>query len=486
MPGPALSAAGRPAPLLAGGAAGAVAAFGGLVAWAPEAAPFAVPGLAAAVVAVVAAPAVRDWEVGGLVAVLALSFSALGSSDGVSVLQVVFGVALLGYVVAWYAAALVGGRRVIRGWTDVAAAAFFVLAGAGGLLVALASGTSGVDLRSDLTCVLALALFFPVREVCVRAGRGPETIAASLLVIGLAATVVSALRVYNALTGATELYEIVDVRVSMGEVQIIAGLLVGLLAMTVVRGRAARAGLGLAVAALLGGLLLAKSRGPWITAVLGLVVAGALAPPVSRRRLVPYAVGGAAAAVAAGVAVLGNQLVLVGVGLLRRFLSISSALTQDVSLINRYAETADAMRAVWQSPVVGHGWGATVLRFDLTVLVSLRAGFLHNGYVWFLHKVGVVGLACFLGLYLGALGSGALAARTAGAPDHHRALAAAGVGVLVAFAVLALPSNPFAVLDQMIVVTLVLGLVSGLRERHRPAAPPAVPATAPPVARPAP
>ena len=175
-------------PLRVGGAALALAGLGGLVVWAPETVPFAVPVLAGLVVAVVALPALEDWETWGLVGVLVLSLSALGSSDKVSVFQIVFGVALLGYVVVWYGTALLGGRRLVRGWTDVAAVAFFVLSGAGGLLLALASGTSGVYLRSDLTCVLALALFFPVREVCVRAGRGPEVVAGLLLALGLAAT----------------------------------------------------------------------------------------------------------------------------------------------------------------------------------------------------------------------------------------------------------------------------------------------------------
>ena len=272
---------------------------------------------------------------------------------------------------------------------------------------------------------------------------------------------------YNALTGATELYEIVDVRVSMGEVQITAGLLLGLLSMTVARQRAVRVALGLAVAGLLGGLILAKSRGPWITALLGLLVAGALSPRLSRRRLAPYAVGGAVSTVVAGVLVFGDQLFLVGVGLLRRFTSISEAMTQDVSLLNRYAETNDALQVIGQSPVVGYGWGATVSRFDLIATGTLQAGFLHNGYVWFLHKVGVVGLVCFLALFLGALASGAFASLTPGASDQHRAFAAAGTGILVAYAVLALPSNPFAVFDQMLVVTLVLGLTSGLWERRR-------------------
>ena len=457
-----------PAAVLRLGGAGALAAFVVLLGLAPEAIPWAVPALALVLFVAVAAPAVREWELRGFVAVVVLSLSALGADDtGTDVFEVAFGVSLLAYLVAWYGKVLIGGRRFLRSWTDVAAVSFFVLGGLGGLVTALLVGTDPTFLRSDLTCVLALALYFPARELCVRSKRGPEVLAVALLFLGLMATASSAFRVYNALTGATQIYEVVDVRVSMGEIQITAGLLTGLLWTTVARKATVRIILVVIVAALLGGLILAKSRGPWITAALGVVVAGVIAPEVARRRLVPYAVGGVLAMLAVGIAVLGDRLALIGIGLLRRLTSISGAMTQDVSLLNRYAETNDALEVIARSPIFGYGWGATVDRFDLIVLGSLQAGFLHNGYVWYLHKVGLVGLIAFLGLFGGALLAGGLAARTEGASDRHRAFAAASAGILVAYAVLALPSNPFAVLDQVFVVVIVLGMASGLWERRR-------------------
>ena len=455
-------------------AAGAALALGAFLVVAPEAVPFAVPALAALLALALATPSIRDWETAGLVGVLVLSISAIGSdADGADALEITFGAALLLYVLGWYGTTLLGGRRFVRSWTDVAALAFFVVAGGGGLLVALVFGIAGTDLRSDLTCLLAFALFFPAREVCIRSERGPELLGDVLLVLALAATAASALRLYNALTGATEIYEIVDVRVSSGEVQIIAGLLLGLLWMTVTRQRAVRVALIGTVAVLLGGLLLAKSRGPWITAILGLLVAGALAPWSSKRRLIPYTVGGVVATGIVGFMVLGDRLSLIAIGLLRRFSSISGAMTQDISLLNRYAETAYTMKEVWQSPVFGHGWGAPVEAFDLINLVSTTHSFVHNGYAWLLHKVGIVGLLCFLCLFGGAMASGVFASRTAALPRHHRALAAAGTGILTAYTVLALPSNPFAVLDQVIVVVVVLGLTAGLWERGQLARPPA-------------
>jgi hypothetical protein len=49
--------------------------------------------------------------------------------------------------------------------------------------------------------------------------------------------------------------------------------------------------------------------------------------------------------------------------------------------------------------------------------------------------------------------------------DVDKTSMAAGVGAMVAFLLLAIPSNPFAVLDQVIVVVLTISLLSGLAMR---------------------
>ena len=448
-----------------------------VVVLAPEAAPL-VPVL---LVLLVAGGALVVWgasatlertagapRAAALVLVSVLSLAALGGDDGVDPFEIAFGIVLLLYPVAWYTLSAVEGYRFIRRAPDVVLAGFFVHALIVGVGLALLGDGLNSEFRSDVTTVLAFSLFFPAREVVARQDNGPRLVAGLLLMLSIAAAASSAYRLAQTFSNATAYYEIVDVRVASGEIQIIAGLLVALSAVTAARSRAARLGLLATAGVLLGGLVLAKSRGPWVVAAGGLVLAGLLLPAKGRWRLLGY--GGAGAVLLFGSAVLffGEQLVLVGVGLLRRLTSISSAFTQDVSLLNRYEETAEAWREVRQSPVLGHGWGAQIYRNDLIVNGSFSWGFVHNGYVWLWHKVGAVGLVLFAIPFVSVPLYAVRATRSARLSDEHRAYAAATVGAIAAFAVLGLPSNPFAVLDQMVVVTLTMALGAGLYERAFP------------------
>ena len=476
MPGPSTPALPTPTSGRLGAAPALVALLGlagvgAVTALAPEAlGPLAV-ALAAALAGAVAVLALRLTPTGGFVVVVVLSLAAQGNDEGADALEVVFGVSLLAYLAAWYGTTLLGGRRFVRNGADVALGLYLLGGAVVGTGLSVVLGNYSVDLRSDLTCLLALALYFPAREVCVRSPRGVEIVAGLLLLLGVFAAGTNAARLLGALSGATELYEVVDVRVSSGEVPMIAALLCALAWLTTAPSRRGRLALLFVVVATLGGLVLAKSRGPWVTAAVGVVVAFALLVPGARRRLVTSLALGGALAVGAGVLVLGSDLFLIGIGLLRRLASISGAATADISLLNRYVESAAAWAAIKGNPVLGYGWGAPVTRFDLLTLTTTRWSFLHNGYLWVWHKVGLWGLALLVAGYAGVVGQGVQAARR-GLDRTGRALAAAGVGALVAFSILALPSNPFVVSDQVLVVGLVLGLVSGVHERER-ALPPA-------------
>ena len=224
--------------------------------------------------------------------------------------------------------------------------------------------------------------------------------------------------------------------------------------------------LGVAVF-VLGGLIIARSRAQWLAGVIGLVVAGALAPSKTRRTLVPTLGLGVASGAIAGVLLLGERLTLFAIGLARRFTSISSSFGQDISLLNRYLETDAAWAEVLKSPVIGYGWGAPVRRYDVISDITHVWGFLHNGYVWILHKAGLLGLVAFMTALTGIAVQGALLARSAAAPPLERSLAAGGAGTIVAYFALALPANPFVILDQMLIVTLALALTSGVAARGR-------------------
>lgn len=416
-------------------------------------------------------PRSEHIEVAGLMAVLLLGLSAVGSSDGgPSVWQMAFGVLLAGYVGAWYVVTLVGGRRFIRAYPDVLFVVFLAL----GVLVWAPVGVSNVswntDLRSDLNILLVLFLYFPAREVVVRYAHGPWLLGGALIGLGVFASLSNMFRLYGAMTGATELYEIVDVRVSSGEIQIIGGLFLALLLGGSTSTKGLRVVLFASLVLLLAGLVLSKSRGPWLTAVLGLGIAIALMPTGQRGRAVRGISVSLFALVTTAWLFLGSRLTLIGVGLVRRLTSISSAASQDISLLNRYAETAGAWEAIVKNPILGYGWGAPVVRYDWILKATHEWSFVHNGYVWMWYHTGLLGLVLFGIVLLSGLRSGYQAARCAHAPTDERTMAAAATGSFLAFLILAFPSNPFAVLDQMLIVILTLAFLSGLAVRQNESA----------------
>ena len=427
--------------------------------------------LVGVVVFALSAPALKMWlPTASLLSVLTLSVVTIGGDEGIDVMDVLFGGSLVLYIGLWYGVAFVGGLRTIRTRTDVAALLFLVAGVLAGTVLGILFGSGGVDFRSDLTCMLAFALFFPVREVCVRYDHGPRAIAGAIIGIGLFAALTNAFRLAGVLTGATELYEVVDVRLASGEIQIISGFTLALLWLAIARTRRAMVVLLGIVAILLAGLILTKSRGAWLTAAVGLVVCAIAVPPSVRNRMGAAVLAGTLGAVGAGFAIAGGTLMLIGIGLLRRITSLSTAAVGDISLLNRYAESAAAWDAIVANPILGYGWGAHVVRYDIITHYTYHWGFVHNGYLWMWHKVGIWGLALFLAVLVGTVWQGLQAARMARRPIESRVFGASGAGSIVAFMILALPSNPFAVLDQMLIVAVVLGFTSGIwaRARHSP------------------
>lgn len=433
-----------------------------------------VPGAALPLVVVLSVAAVaagfamraRPTMTTGFVLVVLLSFAAQGNDEGTDVFEVAFGVSLAFYIAVWYGTTMLGGRRFIRSESDVALGLYLLGSVTIGVAVGASFGAFGVDFRSDLTCLLILSLFYPAREVCVRSPRGGLVVGGLLILLGLYASAVNAATLYGALSGATELYEVVDVRVSSGEIPMTASLLLALAGLTAVTSRWGRIALLGVVIASIGGLILAKSRGPWITALIGVGVIWVLLPPTSRRTVLSYFLLGGILTVGIAILAIGNELFLIGIGLLRRLASLSGAATGDVSLINRYAESAATWADILQNPILGYGWGAPVVRYDMIARGTHHWGFVHNGYLWIWHKVGLWGLLLFLAWFVGVMWQGVRAAR-AGASAFDRSLAAGGAGALLAFAILGLPSNPFAVPDQVLALALVMALVSGTFERSR-------------------
>ena len=402
-------------------------------------------------------------------ALLVAAAALIGGEAGVSVGEALYLGGSLLYAAGWYGRRVVGGEPVVTDLDDAVALAW--LAGGIGAMMAAGAlaGNHPGDLRAEAISLFPFLLYFPIKDAVARRKWGLGLVVAALALYGLYSTVLNALAVRTAVVEATVWYEVANVRFTTGETAMAACLLIGLSALPAVRSLAARGALVAISAGVLAGLLVAKSRGYWISALFGLAVAIAAAPRETRRRQVVYLVGGGVSLAVLATALFYNQVVLLVEGVAMRFASLATAATTDISLLARYAENRAAWAEIQTNPVLGYGWGRQTTHYSALSEGTSHWSFMHNTYLFVWHKAGLWGLALVLTLWARAGWRAAQAARSRALPLVERAAAAGVVGAAAALALVANTSNPLGIADASLVVVLVLATGHGLGQRAREA-----------------
>jgi O-antigen ligase len=188
-------------------------------------------------------------------------------------------------------------------------------------------------------------------------------------------------------------------------------------------------------------------------------------PGKQRLRLIGIGAASIAGIVGLGYLLLGDVFILVATGMLDRVLSIGSAATTDISLINRFRETAVVMGKVMENPILGYGMGVSFSFWDLTFLPPFHhvTTFLHNGYVALWYKFGIWGLGMVLYFWSSAIWHAVKGYRAQG--DLLLRLTNLGVaGILISFVISAITSNPFYINDPMFMFGIATGAAAGARE----------------------
>ncbi len=398
-------------------------------------------------------------------AVLGSAALLVGGGQGLVATEILGGVALVGYLGAWYTNAWARRLPLVASVPDTAAAlwlfGFVPLA----IVAGVVHGPDAYDFRADLLATLPFALYFPVKDAAARSDRGAVVVAIALAWLGAFSAVSNGLALRAVVASADAAWEIADARFIMGETSITAGLLLSLAALTVARTLSTRAICIGATGAFLAALVLTRSRGFWVSAALGLGFLWLIAPGKARLQIAGYLVLGLVGAGAVAFALFPEELALLADGTIRRFVTLSTATTQDISLVNRFAETAAAWERIRVNPVLGYGFGVQVTRYDMVSYGTQTWAFLHNGYVALWFKTGIFGLLAMLTVWVGGLVRGALASRAASLSPASRAAALGASATLVALSLASVTSNPFSILDQMLVVTLLMGITNGIADR---------------------
>ncbi|PAP76544.1 O-antigen ligase family protein [Rubrivirga marina] len=400
-----------------------------------------------------------------LATVLGSAALLVGGEEGLGVGEVLAGVLLVGYLATWYATALATGRRFVSSLPDRAAAVWLFGIAPLGAVLGVVFGMNAYDFRADLLATLPFALYFPVKDAATRSPRGAVTVAVGLAWLGAYSAISNGLALRAVVNSADAAWQIADARFIMGETSITSGLLLSLAALTVSRRWTTRGICIVATGAFLAALILTRSRGFWVSGALGLGFLWLVAPGRARVQIAVYVALGLAFVAALAVALFPEELALLADGTIRRFATLSTATMRDISLVNRFAETSAAWERIRVNPILGYGWGVQVTRYDMVSYSTLHWAFLHNGYVALWFKTGIFGLLAMLTVWVGGILRGVVATQNPRLEAASRACALGGTATLVALSLASVTSNPFSILDQMLVVTLLMGLTNGVADR---------------------
>lgn len=313
------------------------------------------------------------------------------NEGGIQMHEALYGLYFYAYLGHWYVRRLFLYRQpLIRVPIDVAVGLWLVLGLGLGIALGMLFGGEPVRIRGEVIGFTLLAIYFPVKEFCVRDKHGPAIVLAIMAWIGIWVTVDNALIARQTFAEATMLWEIADVRTSGRELLLtFPGVILLALLPTLAR-RTHQAMLVGVLVALLIGLILTKSRIFWVEYLVAVAVLIAISPGLEKRRLITWCVAGATLLVLFGMLFLSSYFNLLVTGISSRFATIGSA-TTDISLVNRLVETEAVWKQVTNNPVLGYGFGRTYSFYDLTSLGTLSRSYSHVGIVAVLYKFGLWG-----------------------------------------------------------------------------------------------
>ena len=381
--------------------------------------------------------------------------------DGIQATEVLYAMYFLGFLGHWFLVhLLLGKEHVIRNREEQMLVLFLVLI----TLSFPVTIVFGGPLKGILSEWMGWALFgfyFPIRDAIERYRHGLKVVVGAIAFVGLFIFVRNLLNFQEIILNATQAWQVTRGRAVTNTAMILVPAFFALMYFLYAESWKSRILWAGSFVFFFAGLLLTQSRGYWVAFAFGAGILFLMVPGKYKTRLLVSGLIAASGALAIGFVLFADVLSLILGGMLDRLLSIGSAASSDISLVNRWLESDAVWQQIKANPILGHGMSTPFRFYDITWEYSMNRAFMHNGYLSLLFKFGIWGTALMLG-FLVTLGvRGYRAFRTESAPLSCRLSALAVVGCLASFSVSAITSNPFYLNDTLFILAVISGVAGG-------------------------
>lgn len=370
------------------------------------------------------------------------------TGEGLGAGEVLYALYFAAFLVTWTVRALLRGDSILP--TLIDKAVFLFLAGATlSMLWAPLYGTSVLASLKEWYTLLMLAIYFPVRTLCVRYEQSIPILMAALLAVIVFVALRNIFNYQAILANAIYSYQVGRGRVVMNDCLLMSASSMVLVWAAFARTWRPRIGLLACYAVCLVALVVTQSRTFWVTHALAVGLLFALAPSGPRKRMLGGAVIGAVAIGMGGVLLAGENFGTVAFTMINRLFTIQKAVGGDISFLSRLSETEGALRMIRFNPVLGHGLATQFTFNDILSHATLSTAFVHIGYVGMWFTFGLWGVTLLLVVWIGAAVSGLRAYFAKHAPASAR-IAGLGSGLILAVLLLSNFASPVFEMDDTI------------------------------------
>jgi len=388
-----------------------------------------------------------------------------GYSSETAPQEILYTLYVLSYLAGWFLLQwFVYRRPVVLRWDDV------VLMGL--LIYATFSFVHNRILHGELSAfvnewaaLILLGLYFPIRDFVMRHTRGAQYVMFALLAL---ATLMSLRNLYVIVQdyySVKALWQLLLLREIVNKQYFVYASLALLILLLYSETLRARLLWFLLLIINFASLIGTQTRAMWLAFAMGVGMLFLLLKQPQRTRLLGLVILGLVASLGVGWVVFGKTSLLILSGLVNRIFSISSALTQDLSMINRYYEALQVWDYVKSNPIAGYGLGVPYRFYDLVHEVTLRKTWIHNGFIGVWYKFGIFGFAGLFAFWLYKLREAFRLLRVKTASTTHTIAMSIFVTLTVLFPTV-FSHNPFHNADSLFLLAILTGLITGLYRKE--------------------
>ncbi len=380
--------------------------------------------------------------------------------EGIQLVEVFYGVYYLSFLGHWFVTrTMIFKDSILSHPEDKAFLIFLVLVTLYIPLTFLFNGDSR-SLLSEWTSLMLLGFYFPIKEACIRYKNGTKIVVGVLLWIGIFAAIRNIILYRQSLLDAELAYQITLGRVHFNDNILMASSIISLALLTYHKKIKKLIPSTALFILLLSGLILTLSRAFWMAFLFGVGLMFLAADAQYKRRLLILSSIGIGCFLCVLILSLSDYVDLIFLGLADRLLSIPAAITNDPSMINRFHESKTVLNRILQNPILGYGMGVSYIFYDIVHGGTDQDPFVHNAYLGLWYKFGVLGLSSVIYIWCKIVTQGIRTLQINAIP-LTRIITFSSAMALTAFALGAMTSNPFFLMDGTLLFGMLTGLVSG-------------------------